>query len=86
MVDGPVTIEVRVQLKRGVQDAEAESIEKSLRLLGLEGLSEVHTARVFSLTFTGISTEQARSAAQRAVEQLLANPVIHRVEIATLTT
>jgi phosphoribosylformylglycinamidine synthase PurS subunit len=74
------TVEIRVELKRGILDAEADSIEKSLHLLGLSGLTEVHTARIFSLTFRGVSEPEARERAQRAVDQLLANPVIHHVE------
>ena len=81
MPDGSITIEVRVQLKPGIQDAEAESIEKSLHLLGLGGLAGVRTARVFSLVFRDVSEDQARERAQRAVDQLLANPVIHHVEM-----
>jgi len=78
-----ITVEVRVALKTGILDAEAESIEKSLKLLGLAELTGVHTARVYVLTFTGLSEEEARRRAQRAIDQLLANPVIHRVELAT---
>jgi phosphoribosylformylglycinamidine synthase PurS subunit len=79
---GTVTIEVRVELKSGVMDAEAESIEKSLRLLGISDLAEVRTARVYVLTFEGIDAPEAQRRAHRAVDQLLANPVIHRVELA----
>jgi phosphoribosylformylglycinamidine synthase PurS subunit len=81
MGERETTVEVRVELKRGILDAEADSIEKSLRLLGLAGLTEVRTARIFSLAFEGVSESEARERAQRAVEQLLANPVIHHVEL-----
>lgn len=81
MGDRGTTVEIRVELKRGILDAEADSIEKSLHLLGLGGLTEVRTARIFSLTFEGLSEAEARERAQRAVDQLLANPVIHHVEM-----
>jgi phosphoribosylformylglycinamidine synthase PurS subunit len=77
------TVEVRVELKPGIADAEADNIEKSLRLLGLSGLKGVRTARIFALTFEGLSEEEARERAARAVDQLLANPVIHRVSYRT---
>jgi phosphoribosylformylglycinamidine synthase subunit PurS len=78
---GSSTVDVRVELKPGILDAEADSIEKSLRLLGLGAISSVHTARVYELTFEGVDAAEARKLAERAVDQLLANPVIHRVQV-----
>jgi phosphoribosylformylglycinamidine synthase PurS subunit len=76
-----VTIEVRVELKPGVFDAEADNVQRALAPLGVEGVAEVATARLFSLTFRGVPPGEARRRAQLAVDRLLANPVIHRVEI-----
>ncbi len=76
-----VTVEVRVTLKPGVLDAEAENIEKSLALLGLRPTPQVRTARIYDLVFEGLSPEDARTRAQEAVDLLLANPVIHAVTI-----
>jgi phosphoribosylformylglycinamidine synthase len=77
----PVTIEVRVELKPNVADAEGESVERSLALLGIRGVRSVRTARVYELTFEGLSAEEARARAHEAVDRLLANPVIHRVDV-----
>ena len=74
-------VEVRVELKPGILDAEAESILKSLRLLGLASLDGVSTARIYELDFSGLTEAEARARAQEAVDRLLANPVIHRVSI-----
>jgi phosphoribosylformylglycinamidine synthase PurS subunit len=74
-------VEVRVELKAGVLDAEAESVEKSLRLLGIPELAHVSTARIYDLEFEGLTATAARARAQEAVDRLLANPVIHRVTI-----
>lgn len=76
-----VRMEVRVELKPGVLDAEAESIEKSLGLLGIPSVRHVTTARIYDLEFAGVSDEEALRLANRAVERLLANPVIHRVSV-----
>jgi phosphoribosylformylglycinamidine synthase subunit PurS len=76
-----VRLEVRIELKPGVLDAEAESVEKALGLLGLTSVPHVSTARIFDLEFRGISAEEARRLADEAVERLLANPVIHRVTV-----
>ena len=76
-----MTVEVRVELKPGVFDAEADNVARSLGQLGIEGVAEVHTARLFRLTFRGVTPDEARRRAESAVDRLLANPVIHRVAI-----
>ncbi|MCI4331655.1 MAG: phosphoribosylformylglycinamidine synthase subunit PurS [Thermoplasmata archaeon] len=76
-----VSVAVRVELKPGVMDAEAESVQKSLVLLGLHGISAVHTARIFTLDFEGVDAPTAEGLAATAVDRLLANPVIHRVTV-----
>jgi phosphoribosylformylglycinamidine synthase PurS subunit len=74
-------VEVRVELKPGILDAEAESVEKSLKLLGIPSLAHVSTARVYDLEFEGLTAQAAHARAEEAVDRLLANPVIHRVTI-----
>jgi phosphoribosylformylglycinamidine synthase PurS subunit len=74
-------MEVRIELKPGVMDPEAESVEKSLALLGLTSVPHVTTARIYDLEFHGVSISEARQLADEAVERLLANPVIHRVTV-----
>ena len=74
-------MEVRIELKPGVMDAEAASVEKSLSLLGLSSVPRVTTARIYDLAFSGVSETEARRLSDEAVERLLANPVIHRVTV-----
>ncbi len=74
-------IEVRVELKAGVLDAEAESIQKSLGLLGIGPVAGVRTARVFVLEFGDMDAHTAERMAHEAVDRLLANPIIHRVRL-----
>jgi len=82
---GPVLrIEVRVELKPGVADPEAETVEKSLALLGISPVARVTTARVFVLEFKGVDRSRADALAREAVDRLLANPVIHRVTVTPL--
>lgn len=76
------SVEVRVELKPGVLDAEADSVEKSLALLGVSGVTAVRTARVYTLEFVGVDPAEAERRAGLAVDRLLANPVIHRVRVA----
>jgi phosphoribosylformylglycinamidine synthase PurS subunit len=76
-----VTVEVRVELKPGILDAEAESVKKSLGLLGISGVRQVATARIYALEFVGVDKGEAENRARRAVDRLLANPVVHRVTV-----
>jgi phosphoribosylformylglycinamidine synthase subunit PurS len=76
-----VRVEIRVELKPGVVDAEAESVQRSLGLLGVRSVGRVTTAHVYDLEFDGVSPAEARRLAEEAVDRLLANPVIHRVSI-----
>ncbi|MCI4372874.1 MAG: phosphoribosylformylglycinamidine synthase subunit PurS [Thermoplasmata archaeon] len=76
-----VKMEVRIELKPGVLDAEAESVEKSLSLLGLATVPKVGTARIYDLEFRGVSATEAKRLSQEAIDRLLANPVIHRVTL-----
>ncbi len=87
MSGGPasVRVEVRVELKEGVLDAEALSIEKSLGLLGIPSVRRVTTARVYDLEFAGVDAREADRLAGVAVDRLLANPVIHRVTVRPLS-
>jgi phosphoribosylformylglycinamidine synthase PurS subunit len=78
-------MEIRIELKPGVLDAEAESVEKTLGLLGLRSVPHVSTARVYDFAFDGVSAAEAKHLSEEAVERLLANPVIHRVSIRPLT-
>ena len=74
-------VEVRVELKPGIVDAEAESVQKSLGLLGVRSVRHVATAHIYDLEFDGVSPTEAHRLAEEAVDRLLANPVIHRVAI-----
>ena len=74
-------VEVRVELKPGVMDAEAEAVQKALGLLGVKGVASVRVSRLYTLEFTHANASEARRRADQAVERLLANPVIHRVEV-----
>jgi phosphoribosylformylglycinamidine synthase subunit PurS len=78
---GPFRVEIRVELKPGVLDAEAESIQKSLGLLGVRSVSRVTTARIYDLEFEGVNSAEASRLAHEAVDRLLANPVIHKVTV-----
>ena len=82
--DPPLRVEIRVELKPGIMDPEAETVEKSLALLGITPVARVTTARIYVLEFTQVERARAESLAREAVDRLLANPVIHRVTVTPL--
>ncbi len=82
--NGTFGIEIRVELKPGILDPEAETVRKSLGLLGIPSVDRVSTAHVYTLHFAGLRRARAEALAREAVDRLLANPVIHRVTITPL--
>ena len=74
------TVEVRVELKHGVLDAEGETVCKSLRLLGFEA-EKVETVKVYRVKLAAESGEKARQLMEDACERLLANPVIQEYSV-----
>jgi len=82
--DRALRVEIRVELKPGVMDPEAETVQKSLALLGIAPVAHVTTARVYVLEFRDMERARADALAREAVDRLLANPVIHRVTVTPL--
>jgi phosphoribosylformylglycinamidine synthase len=69
---------VTVRYKPGVLDPQGSTIQRALSDLGMEGIREVHTGRMFELELEPGTT---RDAVDRACRTLLANPVIETYEI-----
>ncbi|MFH1789176.1 MAG: phosphoribosylformylglycinamidine synthase subunit PurS [Candidatus Altiarchaeota archaeon] len=68
-------IEVRITLKKGMADAEGESVKKALVLLGYP-IEKVETVKTYVLTVKADKKEKALKDAENACRKLLANPVI----------
>lgn len=75
-------MEVRIELKPGVVDAEGETIAKSLNLLGFPA-KKVKTIKVYGITLEAKNEEEAKNIAENASKKLLANPVIQNYYIET---
>jgi len=73
-------VEVRILLKKGMLDAEGETIAKSLSLLGFN-VKRCETVKDYVLTLEAGSKQDAITQAEGACEKLLANPVIQDYEI-----
>jgi len=69
------TVEVRVSLKKGALDAEGETVEKSLKLLGLP-VRKVDTVKVYRVVVSARDRDDALKVMENASRRLLASPVI----------
>jgi phosphoribosylformylglycinamidine synthase len=73
-------VDVRVFLKDGIADAEAETVKRSLKLLGVD-VMDVSVSKVYSLSVGKDNEQEALKIANEACEKLLANPVINDFKI-----
>jgi len=73
-------VEVRVELKKGALDAEGETVQKSLALLGYP-VRRVDTVKVYRLTVDAKSKREAKEIVESASRRLLANPVIQEYAV-----
>ncbi len=73
-------VEVRIELKPGVIDAEGETIQKSLKLLGYP-VNEVKTVKVYVISIDANSEKDAEKKIDDACKRLLANPVIQNYSV-----
>ncbi len=73
--------EVRVELKKGILDAEASTVQNSLKLLGFKDIGNVSTAKVFVIEVSAATKEKAREEVEEACKRLLANPVINNYSV-----
>ena len=76
-------VRVYVTPKAGILDPQGRSIEQSLRSLGFSQVERVRTGKYIVLEMAAGSADEARDAARKMCEQLLANTVIedYRFEI-----
>jgi len=74
------TVEARISFKKGVLDAEGETIQKSLGLLDYP-VKKVETIRVYAIKVEANSEVEALDSVRSACEKLLANPVIQDFDL-----
>lgn len=68
-------VEVRIEFKPGVLDAEGETVQKSLNLLGFP-VTKVRSVKVYEVSVCAATEKEAVAAMEGACRKLLANPVI----------
>ena len=76
-------VKVFVTPKQGILDPQGRAVEHSLKSLGFEGVEKVRCGKYIVLDLDAKSAEEAREAARKMCEQLLANTVIedYRFEV-----
>ena len=62
----------------------AQSLEKTLYLLGFEGIGSVSTVKVYHIQLSERNERRALEMLEEMCEKLLANPVIHNYSVRIL--
>lgn len=72
-----VTAQVTVHLKPGISDPEGQNTVKALHLLGFDGVTGVHTTRIWNIELKSKDKAKAKAEVEKMCKRLLTNPVIH---------
>lgn len=75
-----VTVEIRIELKKGIIDPEGKNVMKTLRLLGFSGVRSVKSIKVFDVELD-TSPEEAIKSGEEMCTKLLANSVIQDFKV-----
>lgn len=70
------SVEVRITPRQGILDPEGETIARALENLGYAGVSSVRAGRLVRMDIESATEDEARRAAEKMCEELIANPVI----------
>ncbi|HYA35716.1 MAG TPA: phosphoribosylformylglycinamidine synthase subunit PurS [Candidatus Binataceae bacterium] len=76
-------VKVFVTPRKGILDPQGRAVEHALASLGFTGVGNVRIGRYITLDVEARSADEARAAASKMCEQLLANPLIedYRFEV-----
>jgi phosphoribosylformylglycinamidine synthase len=76
-------VNVFVTPRAGILDPQGKAVEQALKSLGFKQVAGVRIGRYVVLDIDAASADEARAAARKMCEQLLANPLIEdfRVEV-----
>jgi len=77
-------VKVFVTPRGGILDPQGKAVEHALKSLGFKSVTGVRIGKYILLDIDAASVDEARAAAQKMCEQLLANPIIEdfRFEVA----
>jgi len=69
-------VEIKAKLKPGLLNPEANSVKRSLGLLGYKQVKDVDTEKAFVLTIEAKDEAEAKQLADSMCRRILVNPVI----------
>ena len=72
---------VEVHSLEGIADPEGQTIERSLPLLGFEGIGHVRVGKIFRFDVAAPDEQAARRTSEELCDRLLANPVIEESSV-----
>jgi phosphoribosylformylglycinamidine synthase PurS subunit len=73
------SVQVEVTPREGISDPEGQTIERSLPVLGFEGISRVRTGKLITFEIDADDAEAAKVVVDDMCERFLSNPVIEDV-------
>ncbi len=73
-------VRIEIRYLKGVEDPEALTIKKNLKILGFKSLESINTVRSYEVEFSE-ETDDPIEEARKMAEKLLVNPVIHEYRI-----
>lgn len=76
--------QIRVRLKEGILDPEAEAIQEALQRLEFHSVEALHLEKVFHVKLKSESAAEAVSLGRQMAQKLLANLVMEDFEVACL--
>jgi len=77
---------VEVTLRAGIADPHGATIERSLPLLGISGVSGVRVGKAIRLTVEAADEDEARGMVEGLCARFLANPVIEDATVSVAAT
>lgn len=73
-------VRIEIRYRKGVEDPEALTIKKNLKILGFNSIDSINTVRSYEIEFSDEVDDPVQEARKMA-EKLLVNPVIHQYDI-----
>jgi len=74
------TVEIRIELKKGVADPEGKNTKKTLESLGFKGVEDVKSIKLFVMELD-MDAKAAKKEGEEMCKKLLANPVIQNYTV-----